>query len=132
MSIASAQMKARNIRRRVRKTSQKQLTFLDKLVDTAAYDPASDDSIDTVPYKVIGAAKIWDYEQLTRGQRGEQRYRFWIQQDAVATPDVLNRCTLCFGTQVMEVITRTPPDGEKESVAWLFTATPSGDTCNGA
>lgn len=134
MSIATARMKGKNIRRRVLKTTTKRLLLLGKLVDidNDPYSPASDASPTTQPYKLIGAVDSWDYQQLGRGQKGEKRYRFLIEEAGIATPDVLNRCTLCFGNSVMEVITRDAPDGEKESVAWTFLVTPSGDTFNGA
>jgi len=135
MSIATAKMKAKDIRRRVLKTKTKPLLLLDKLVDTDGepYEPDSDNSVTTEPYTLIGAVNIWDYERAARGQRGEVRYRFFIQENVgVATPEVLDRCTLCFGDAVMEVIARDAPDGERESVAWVFLATPSGDTFNGA
>lgn len=130
MSIATAEMKLRNIDRRVFKTKVKQLLLLDKLVDTdgEAYMPESDASPTTLPYTLIGSVKTWDYERIGVGSKGEKRYRFFIRQnEGVATPDVLARCTLCFGNEVMEVLARDEPDGEKQSVAWTFLATPSGD-----
>ena len=134
MSLATADMKLQNIDRRVFKTRAKQLLLLDKLVDTdgAPYDPDSDASATTQPYTEIGAVKVWDYERIGRGSKGEKRYRFFIKEnDGPATPDVLARCVLCFGDEVMETLSADAPDGEKESVAWVFLCTPTGEKFNG-
>lgn len=130
MSLATADMKLKNIDRRVFKTRAKPLLLLDKLVDTdgAPYEPASDASATTRPYTLIGAVNVWDYQRLGRGAKGEKRYRFTIKEnDGVATPEVLARCTLCFGDEIMDTLSADAPDGEKESVAWIFLCTPSGE-----
>ena len=134
MSLATADMKLRNIDRRVFKTKAKQLLLLDKLVDVDGepYNPDSDASATTTPYTLIGPVTVWDYQRIGRGSKGEKRYRFFVKEnDGVATPDVLARCLLCFGNEVMETLAADPPDGEKESVAWVFTCTPSGETFDG-
>lgn len=130
MGLATAEMKLRNIDRRVFKTRVKQLLLLDKLVDVEGgpYEPDSDTSVTTSSYTLIGAVNVWDYERLGRGSKGEKRYRFHIKEnDGVATPEVLERCVLCFGNEVMETLSSDPPDGEKESVAWVFMCTPTGE-----
>lgn len=134
MSLATADMKLRNIDRRVFKTRVKPLLLLDKLVDagTDPYDPDSDASATTQPYTLIGSVTSWDYVRLGRGSKGEKRYRFFIKEnDGAATPDVLARCTICFGNEIMTTISADAPDGEKESVAWIFLCTPSGETFDG-